>query len=71
MRIAYYPGCVAQESGKELDMATRWVARALGIELVDFPNVSCCGSGFVDEANLALNVALNARNIAIAEKAGL
>jgi succinate dehydrogenase / fumarate reductase cytochrome b subunit len=71
VRLAYYPGCVAQESGKELDMATRWVARALGIELVSFPSFSCCGSGFLDEANEVLNVALNARNLAIAEKAGL
>ena len=71
MRLAYYPGCVAQESGKELDLATRWVASRLGIELVDFPNFSCCGSAFVDEANPVLNTALNARNLAIAEKAGL
>jgi len=71
MRMAYYPGCVAQGSGKELDMATRWVCRALGIELVEFPNFSCCGSGFVDEANEVLNVAINARNLAIAERAGL
>ena len=71
MRLAYYPGCVAQESGKELDLATRWVCGKLGIELVEFPNFSCCGSGFVDEANEVLNVALNARNLAIAEGAGL
>jgi succinate dehydrogenase / fumarate reductase, cytochrome b subunit len=71
VKLAYYPGCVAQESGKELDMSTRWVARALGIELVEFPNFSCCGSGFIDEANEVLNVALNARNLAIAERAGL
>ncbi len=71
MKVAYYPGCVAQESGKELDMATRWVCRALGIELVEFPTFSCCGSGFVDEANEVLNVAINARNLAIAERARL
>jgi len=71
MKIAYYPGCVAQASGKELDMATRWVCRNLGIELVEFPNFSCCGSGFVDEANEVLNIAINARNLAIAERAGL
>lgn len=71
MKLAYYPGCVAQESGKELDLATRWVAQRLGIELVDFPNFSCCGSGFVDEANSVLNTAMNARNLSIAERAGL
>jgi len=71
VKLAYYPGCVAQESGKELDMATRWVCRNLGIELVEFPNFSCCGSGFVDEANEVLNIAINVRNLAIAERAGL
>ncbi|MFG1529676.1 MAG: CoB--CoM heterodisulfide reductase iron-sulfur subunit B family protein [Thermoplasmata archaeon] len=71
MKMAYYPGCVAQESGKELDMAVRWVARAIGLELVEFPAFTCCGSAFVDEANQTLNVALNARNLALAEKAGL
>jgi succinate dehydrogenase / fumarate reductase, cytochrome b subunit len=71
MKLAYYPGCVAQESGKELDLATRWVCAALGIELVEFPKFSCCGSGFVDEANETLNVAINARNLALADQAGL
>jgi succinate dehydrogenase / fumarate reductase, cytochrome b subunit len=71
MKLAYYPGCVAQESGRELDLATRFVCRELGIELVEFPNFSCCGSGFVDEANEVLNVAINARNLSIAERAGL
>ena len=71
MKLAYYPGCLAQESAKELDMATRYVCRSLGIELVEFPNFSCCGSGFVDEANEVLNIAINARNLAIAERAGL
>ncbi len=71
MKLAYYPGCVAQESGRELDMATRWVCRALEIELVEFPSFSCCGSGFVDEANEVLNLAINSRNLAIAERAGL
>jgi len=71
VKLAYYPGCVAQESGKELDLATRWVCRALGIELAEFPTFSCCGSGFVDEANEVLNVAINTRNLAIAERAGL
>jgi succinate dehydrogenase / fumarate reductase cytochrome b subunit len=71
MKLAYYPGCVAQYSGKELDMSTRKVAQKLGIELVDFPNFSCCGAGVIDEVNLALNVALNARNLALCEEKGL
>lgn len=71
MKYAYYPGCVAQASGKELDVATRKVAQKLGIELVDFPNFSCCGAGVVDEADLTVNTALNARNLVLAEAQGL
>jgi succinate dehydrogenase / fumarate reductase cytochrome b subunit len=71
VKLAYYPGCVAQESGQELDKSTRWVCQRLGIELVDVPKFSCCGSGFLDEANVTLNVALNARNLALAEGLGL
>jgi succinate dehydrogenase cytochrome b subunit len=71
MRLAYYPGCVAQESGRELDIATRWVCQRIGIELVEVPKFACCGSGFVDEVNSVLNTAINARNIALAEQQGL
>ncbi|MAH21793.1 MAG: heterodisulfide reductase subunit B [Thaumarchaeota archaeon] len=71
MRYAYYPGCVAQASGRELDTATRLVADKLGIELVDFPNFSCCGAGVVDEADFEVNLALNARNLALAEEKGI
>ena len=34
---AYYPGCVAQESGKELDNATKFIAGKLGINLITMP----------------------------------
>jgi len=71
MRYAYYPGCVAQTSGRELDIATRRVADKLGIELVDFPNFSCCGAGVIDEADFEVNLALNARNLALAEEKGI
>jgi succinate dehydrogenase / fumarate reductase cytochrome b subunit len=71
MKLAYYPGCVAKESGRELDLSTRWVCQALGIEIAEFPKFSCCGSGFIDESNELLNIAINARNLAIAEAAGL
>ena len=71
MKYAYYPGCVSQASGKELDRSTRQVAKKLGIELIDFPNFSCCGAGFIDEADIDFNTMLNARNLAIARTADL
>jgi succinate dehydrogenase / fumarate reductase cytochrome b subunit len=67
LKYAYYSGCVAKTSGKELDAATRTLAERMGIQLVDFPEFSCCGGAVIDEADAALNIALNARNLAIAE----
>ncbi len=67
MRYAYYPGCIAKTSGKELDAATRIVAEKMGIQLINFPEFSCCGGAVIDEADAVLNIALNARNLAIAE----
>jgi len=67
LKYAYYPGCIAKTSGKELDAATRIVAEKMGIQLIDFPEFSCCGGAVIDEADVALNIALNARNLAIAE----
>lgn len=71
MKYAYYPGCAAEATVREADAAMRAVAPFLGFELVDFPNMSCCGAGVLHEERPNLSVAINARNIAIAEKAGL
>ena len=68
---AYYPGCVAQESGKELDNATKFVARELGITLVPMPEASCCGGGVIDGFDKNLKLFINGRTLALAEKEGL
>ena len=49
-RYAYYPGCLASLSQKELDSSTRAIARKLEIELVEMPSVTCCGAGDIHEA---------------------
>lgn len=68
---AYYPGCVAQESGKELDNATKFIAEKLGINLISMPEASCCGGGVVDGFDEDLKLYINARTLALAEKDGL
>jgi len=40
---AYYPGCLASLSQKELDVSTRAIAAKLDMELVDIPGFTCCG----------------------------
>jgi heterodisulfide reductase subunit B len=71
MRLAYYPGCVLPTSGKEFDMSTREVFKALGIELVEIDDWSCCGATVAYNVDDLLALALPARNLAIAEKEGL
>ncbi|MEE8167402.1 MAG: CoB--CoM heterodisulfide reductase iron-sulfur subunit B family protein [Candidatus Hydrothermarchaeales archaeon] len=71
MKFGYYPGCVLPSSAKEYDISTREVFKALGVELVELDDWSCCGASAVYNINHLLSFALPARNLAIAEKEGL
>src|SRR3972149_4798092 len=68
MKNAYFPGCVGQDSCKELDVSTKLISDELGIELVELEDATCCGAGFVQDVNYDLALALNARTLAIAER---
>ncbi len=71
MKFAYYPGCSAQSTCKELNVSTRLVADRLGLELVELGSASCTGSREVRAANRDLFLTLNARIMAQAEELGL
>ncbi len=73
MRYAFYPGCVSRGAAPELFASTMEVCGRLGIELDFEPmrSASCTGSGVLQEKNLRLGDALNARNFALAERTGL
>ncbi len=68
MKYFYYPGCIAETSAAEADIATREVAKALNIALIESPAASCCGAGDLARVNPLLDLITNARNIALAEK---
>lgn len=70
-KIAYYPGCSGQGTSVEYDRSTRAVCQALGVELVDVPDWSCCGSTPAHTVNHVLSAALSARNLAQVESLGL
>ncbi len=70
-RYAFYPGCAAKGASKELYESTVAVAEKLGIELVELPQFSCCGAGVLEEIKEAVDLAVNARNLAYAEREGL
>jgi succinate dehydrogenase / fumarate reductase cytochrome b subunit len=67
---AYYPGCLASLSQKELDTSTRAIAEKLGMTLVDIPGFTCCGAGDVHEARPEYYLHLNARILGQAEQLG-
>ena len=73
MKYAFYPGCVSRGACPELYTATIEVCQRLGIELdvEAMRSASCTGAGVLQEKNLKLADTLNARNFALAERAGL
>ncbi|MBI5136043.1 MAG: CoB--CoM heterodisulfide reductase iron-sulfur subunit B family protein [Nitrospirae bacterium] len=71
LKYAYYTGCAAKGVCPELDQATQAVARALDIELIELTAASCCGAGVIGELEYDTQLAMNARNLAMAEQLGL
>ncbi|MEO2083853.1 MAG: CoB--CoM heterodisulfide reductase iron-sulfur subunit B family protein [Desulfurobacteriaceae bacterium] len=70
-KFAFYPGCAAKGASKELYESTVAVAEELGIELLELPQFSCCGAGVLEEIKDVMDIAVNARNLAYAEREGL
>jgi succinate dehydrogenase / fumarate reductase cytochrome b subunit len=70
MKLAYFPGCVTEDSCKELDHSTIKVARALGIDLVKLEDATCCGASYLQQSDMDLSLALNGRTLSMAEKMG-
>ena len=69
-RVAYYTGCLATLSAKELDTSTKALAPKLGLELEELDSVTCCGAGDIHEAEPDYYLHLNARILAYAEATG-
>ena len=70
-QFAYYPGCIAEFSSKELDATTKHLAPMLDIELLPMPAATCCGAGDIAEAKPNLYLTLNVRILSQAEEMGV
>ena len=70
-QFAYYPGCVAEFSSKELNATTKALAPLLDIELLPMPQATCCGAGDVAQAKPNLYLTLNVRILSEAESMGV
>ena len=71
MDYAYFPGCSLESTGIEFHMSAKAVAQALGINLIEIPDWNCCGASSAHSRGHWISLALPARNMAIAEAAGL
>lgn len=71
MKYSYYPGCCYHTSAMEYELSSRAACGNLGIQLVEVPDWSCCGSTAAHSTNRMLGLGLAARNLALAESTGL
>ena len=64
MRYAYYPGCSAESTARDMHQSTLAVARALGIDFVEPKGWTCCGATAGHQTDRLLAVSLPAANLA-------
>lgn len=68
---AYYPGCTLHTTAREYDVSTRLVSRALGLEIEELKDWTCCGASSAHSTDSLLATVLPARELFIAEEKGL
>lgn len=72
MKLAFFPGCMIPVKYPQMEAAIRKTLPNLGIEIVDLDGFSCCPDPIHFKAKDTFQwLVLAARNLSIAEKAGL
>ncbi len=66
--LLYYPGCSLTGTAAAYDRSTRSLLAALGVDMQDLSDWTCCGATAATAVNDTLGLALPARNLALAEK---
>ena len=69
MKYALFPGCVL-EAAAEAYTSLKKVCEKLDIEIEEIPNWTCCGASHAQGVDDLAALAVNARNISIAENMG-
>jgi heterodisulfide reductase subunit B len=68
MKYFYYSGCSLEGTALEYDISTRAVMQALGIELIELDDWTCCGASAAETISELLSMVLPARNLALAAR---
>jgi heterodisulfide reductase subunit B2 len=71
MKLAYYPGCSAESTARDMHMSSLAVARKLGIELIEPEGWTCCGATAGHQTDRVLAASLAAANLVAVQKLGL
>jgi heterodisulfide reductase subunit B2 len=71
MKYFYYPGCSLEGTAIEYDASTRAVLHAVGAELLELEDWTCCGASAGDAVSYLLAMVLPARNLALARQTGV
>ena len=70
MKYAYYPGCSAHSTARDMHESSIAVAAALGIDL-EIKGWTCCGATAAHQTDRVLAASLPAANLLRAQKMGL
>ena len=68
MKYFYYSGCSLEGTALEYNLSTQAVMRALGVELIELEDWTCCGASAAETISELLSMVLPARNLALAAK---
>lgn len=71
MKFAYFLSCINESMTKEVDLSLEQLSRDLGISMVKLEKGTCCGGSNLDYVSPEHFLAVNGRNIAMAEQMGL
>ncbi len=71
MKYGYFPGCSLGSFGYDYHLSLKYVAKALGIDLVEVKDWVCCGASSAHATSHLLSIALPVLNLSHAEKDGL
>ena len=70
MDVTYYPGCSLEASARDYDESIRAVCGALGIQLHELPDWTCCGATSAHSLDKDLALSLPALNLSAAQQLG-
>jgi heterodisulfide reductase subunit B len=71
MKYAYYPGCSAHSTARDMHESALAVAAALGIDLIEPPGWTCCGATAAHQTDRVLAASLPAANLLKVRDMGL